>query len=241
MSQSTKSGLVPPRRSSRGVVRSLKMITDGYEIFVPALREAMQSADVQPWWGCTAQLMQRLDSHIQQTERRLQRLEQRKLKQYKATDDLLLEEAVTSAVEVALEDGEAVVPCRYEFQGAGGDLDGMVVGRWQGDEVVVLCEAKHNMDSGYSKAKDELLASFKYWERLGALQPGEEVSDAELADMGALRVSEFKGRKVMLAFGGAKFSDLTADRRLQGLSTPWFRVVPDLTGKYRACLFVSSS
>lgn len=86
---------------------------------------------------------QRLSTEAKQlaaTEQRLSKMELRKdpaeqlrqLKCYRDTDDRLVEECVSSSVAAKINDGDVVHAMRYEFQGTGGDLDGMVVGRWDG-------------------------------------------------------------------------------------------------------------
>lgn len=155
----------------------------------------------------------------------------RQLKAYKDTDDRLIEEAVTYAVADRV-GGTVVLATRYEYQGEGGDLDGLVVGSWQGQDVVVLVEAKHNMDSSFTKAKKELFASQKYWESLST-RGFDELEDAEKADWEAMHVGEYGARKVVLAWGGSKFSEDTVKKHFK-ICMPWFQVVPDMKGKFAA-------
>lgn len=157
----------------------------------------------------------------------------RQLKAYKDTDDRLIEEAVSYAVAGQLEGGAVVFANSYEYQGELGDLDGLVVGKWQGQDVVVLLEAKHNMDSSFSMAKKELFNGLKYWESLAKLDSPDDLEDAEREDWEAMHVGEYRERKVMLAWGGCKFSDHTVQQHFK-IREPWFRVVPDMKGKFAA-------
>lgn len=173
------------------------------------------------------------------------------LKQIKAYQDIdgeLLERNVNAAVAAALDDGEVIIPFRYGFQGEGGDLDGLVAGSWRGEKVIVFVEAKHNMDSCYRGAKQQLFTALAYWERLvkmqqeGAFEPGsqgERPSEGETADWRALQVSQHCHRSACFAFGACKFSDPVAQKQFAGLRKPWFRVMPDdmksvFTAEYRA-------
>eukprot|EP00798_Chlamydomonas_sp_ICE-L_P028966 gene28966-32156_t len=122
------------------------------------------------------------------------------------------------------------------YQGTTGDLDGLVIGRWKAKDVVVVVEAKHNMDSAYTKARKELLDSAAYWEQLVALDPSlpEDVDTAIASDYVALQVADNKDCMVMFALGAIKFSDDTASRRFCNLRMPWLRVVPNPAGRFLA-------
>ena len=140
---------------------------------------------------------------------------------YTLMDDRLIE-GVTNAVKAVLTDGDIVVSNRYEYQGAAGDLGGMVVGRWRDEDVVVLVEAKHDMDWYTKKAKNGLKRSQLYWQQLVSDVIVDD--DAMLADYRVLNVSKYKHHKVMFAFGGSKFSEEVASK-FDDVSTPWFRVM----------------
>ena len=94
----------------------------------------------------------------------------RQMKGYRDTDDLLIEEGVVHAVAELLEDGEVIIPSRYTYQSTAGDLDGLVVGQWEGRMVVVLVEAKHNMDTQCRQAQKELFLSLDHWEEFNAIE-----------------------------------------------------------------------
>eukprot|EP00955_Chlamydomonas_euryale_P076904 362819-Chlamydomonas_euryale.AAC.2 len=53
-----------------------------------------------------------------------------------------------------------------------------------------------------------------------------------LEDYAQLHVEKFKHRSIMYAFGGSKFSDEVAKRKLHGIPKPWFRVVANSVGKF---------
>eukprot|EP00955_Chlamydomonas_euryale_P076905 362819-Chlamydomonas_euryale.AAC.3 len=92
------------------------------------------------------------------------------MRAYNDTDAHLVEECVSNAVAAVLDDAVIVHPTKYIFKGRIGDLDGMVVGVWRGQEVVVLVEAKHNMDTCASKARTELLSAGAYWKELAEME-----------------------------------------------------------------------
>eukprot|EP00195_Chlamydomonas_chlamydogama_P003805 CAMPEP_0202919708 /NCGR_PEP_ID=MMETSP1392-20130828/76475_1 /ASSEMBLY_ACC=CAM_ASM_000868 /TAXON_ID=225041 /ORGANISM="Chlamydomonas chlamydogama, Strain SAG 11-48b" /LENGTH=335 /DNA_ID=CAMNT_0049613165 /DNA_START=219 /DNA_END=1226 /DNA_ORIENTATION=- len=159
----------------------------------------------------------------------------RQMKQYKDTDDMLVEQCVTSAVAAQLTDPVIIKAMRYAYEGAVADLDGLVVGQFNDEEVVVLCEAKHNMNNGIRKAQVDLFASQRYWEQLCGLDPQDPaVDEGRLADYVNLEVADNKSRRVMLAFGGAMFSQDIAENKLRGLVTPWFYVSANPAGKFVA-------
>lgn len=155
-------------------------------------------------------------------------------KSYRDTDDRWVEECVNKAVEAILEDADIIQASRYEYQSIGGDLDGMVVGKWMGKEVVVLVEVKHNMDSNATKAKNELFAAEKYWVQLTQLVPGPNTDDLLLGDYRELQVGRYKEHSIIFAFGGSKFSPEAVSKHFGGVATPWFRVVVNSAGKFVA-------
>ena len=65
----------------------------------------------------------------------------------------------------------------------------MVVGLWEDKEVVVLVEAKHNMDSCTTKAKAELFAAGAYWTKLVELIDSDD--EGMLADYNELQVERY--------------------------------------------------
>ncbi|GLC70931.1 hypothetical protein PLESTF_001047900 [Pleodorina starrii] len=175
-------------------------------------------------------------------EKRLEKQEAKKdnseqLKQmqgYRDTDDRLIEEGVARAVAELLEDGQVIFDTRYTYQSTVGDLDGLVVGCHDGCNVVVLVEAKHNMDTHARKAQSELFASVKTWEWLKGLSAEERESDETvLADYQALHVADYCERAVVLAFGGSKFSESVVKKQFN-LQMPWIYVVANSMGKFKA-------
>ncbi len=124
----------------------------------------------------------------------------------------------------------------YTFVGTLGDLDGLVVGEWDGRDVVVLVEAKHNMNSSWSKATSELFHAHAYWDRLCALDPDVEPDPAVLRDYFELRVADYKHCTVMYALGGVLFStDLPTSK--PPLKTQWFHVRANARGRFTAQLW----
>jgi hypothetical protein len=146
------------------------------------------------------------------------------------TDPELVEEAVSHAVSKILDSPIILHRTHYEYKTHSGDVDGVVIGKYLDEDIIVFCEAKHNMDSSLTKAKSELFSTLSYWETLIALSE-DEISTYQL-DYDALCVERNRHRKVYFAFGGAKFSDLTAEKLR--IRTPWFRVSSDPNGRFYA-------
>ena len=203
-----------------------------------------------PWQNPCTRILREIAARLRRTndiqEERFRKEEQRrdpaeKLKQikfYRDTHDHLVEECVSSAVAASIDDAEAVHPTKYEFQGIGGELDGMVAGRWQGKQVVVLVAAKYDMDSCESRAKDKLSKAAVYWDKLVNLPPFDpedpDNDEGVYADYDQLQVARFNGHSLMLAFGGCKFSTQAVAKSFQKIPLPWFRVVANASGRFIA-------
>ncbi|KXZ52082.1 hypothetical protein GPECTOR_10g1105 [Gonium pectorale] len=221
----------------------------GLEVCLPYLKQAMGEANMPDVFGGQVVVNSPWTDHSLRAfaaeQRRANNLMERRLEKQEAkennsqqemrdTDDRLVEEGVARAVAELLEAGQVVFGTRYPYQSAVGDLDGLVVGRWQGRDVVVLVEAKHNMDAQARKAQSELFTSVKLWESLKGLSAEErESDDTVLADYEALHLAEYGERAVMLAFGGSKFSDGVMKKQFN-LQFPWFYVVANSVGKFTA-------
>jgi hypothetical protein len=226
----------------------------GFEVFMPNLKQAMEEANMldvfggqvvvnSPWIDHSLRAFawaQRRANNLM--EKRLEKQEAKKdiskqLKQmqgYSDTDDRLVEEGVAHAVAELLEDGQAIFGTRYPYKSAVGELDGLVVGRHDGRDVVVLVGAKHNMDTQARKAQSELFASVAHWEWLKRLSAEERESDESvLADYQALHLAEYGERAVVLAFGGSKFSESVVKKQFN-LQVPWIYVVANSVGKFKA-------
>ena len=149
-----------------------------------------------------------------------------------------MQECVSSAVAASIDNAEVVHPTKYEYQGIGGDLDGMVAGRWQGKEVVVLVAAKYGMDSGASRAKDELFSAAACLGKLVNMPPFDledpDNDEGVYADYDQLQVARFNGHSLMLTFGGSKFSTQAVIKSLQNIALPWFCVVANASGRFMA-------
>ena len=147
------------------------------------------------------------------------------------------EEKVARAVAELLEDGEVIRTC-YEFQSAVGELDGLVVGRWRGRDVVVLVKATRDMNRWGRKAWSELCASVKHWSSLKESSSQERDSDETLrADYQALRVAECGERDVVLALGCETFSESVFTRYFEfgfDMKTPWIYVAADSARNFTA-------
>ena len=231
------------------------LVQFGYETFLPNFSEAVKldkserATVASPWVSSTTLARQLKDlTMIQQrqlavAEKRLAKVETRKdpteqLRQMKScrdSDDRLIEEGVTLAVAECLQSASVILPSRYEYEGHQGDLDGLVEGTYKGEEVVVFIEAKHNMDSCWSKAKSELLSAHQYWQELLELDRHDpNVDETLLADYVKLCVDKNRNKKTMFAFGGAKFSETFAKSKFQELHEECLHVVSDIRGNFIA-------
>jgi len=137
------------------------------------------------------------------------------------TQSAALEHEMAAAVASMLEKG-AVITASYRWahtqQGRPGDVDGIVIGEYRGQEVVVICEAKTNVQADVGNAVRQVRANAERWGDLCEASCGGDSSDdaitqadreAGAKDLAALRVAELRGRRVMLAIGGQVFpSDL---------------------------------
>lgn len=142
----------------------------------------------------------------------------RQTESYRDIDDRLIEECVTLAVADFLQQASLILLSRYEYQGQRGDLDGLVRGTYNGEEVLVFIEAKHDMDSSWRKAKLELLNAHQYWQELSSTDIQDPSTDINvIADHMKLCVNENRNKKTMFAFGGVKFSEALAVSKFQEL------------------------
>lgn len=159
----------------------------------------------------------------------------RQMESYRDMDDRLIEEGVTLAVADFLQQASLILPSRYEYQGQQGDLDGLVRGTYKGEDVLVVVEAKHNMDSNWRKAKSELLNADQYWQELLSADiqdPGTDITI--VADHMELCVDENCNRKTMFAFGGVEFSEALAMNKFQELHQQCLYVVTSTHGNFVA-------
>ena len=176
-------------------------------------------------------ILQRCEKRCLEIEKRNPVLQLEQFKNYMHIDAVLIEEYVCQGVADILNDPDIIYEARYTYLGHTGDLDGLVLGRFQDKSVVVLIEAKHNMSNQVTKARSELFSSENYIRELRNLDNGAEDVDSDMfADYRALRIDEYRDHEIMFAFGGLVFSDEAA-ARLAHIRTPWFRVVPDTSAK----------
>jgi hypothetical protein len=78
---------------------------------------------------------------------------------------ILSEKYVVKAVANAMKDA-LILNYNYNFGNEVGELDGLVAGTWNSEEVIVFVEAKHNMDNAWKKAKKQLRSALLYWQKL---------------------------------------------------------------------------
>lgn len=236
------------------------LVRFGYEVFIPNFVKAQQTAQEEgrlgeratlasPWASSTmlaGQLKDLIAAQRKQlgvAEKRLAKLEIRKdpteqlrqMKNYRDTDDRLIEEGVTLAVADFLQQPSVILLSRYEYQGQQGDLDGLVQGIYKEEEVIVFIQAKHNMDSSWRKAKSELINAHQYWQELLSTDIQDPNVDSNLAaDYITLCVDENRKKKTMFAFGGAKFTEAFAMSKFKELQQQCLYVVTNTHGDFIA-------
>jgi hypothetical protein len=131
-----------------------------------------------------------------------------------------------------------VVKTSYTFrrhvQNFCGDIDGLVRGEYEGRNVVVICEAKVNMDSNetHAGAITHLVENYERWQHYkfvrGRGDDGdtpwleydegghESIANADEKDMAELDFDELCAYDVIFALGGGAFSAATV-ARVRGL------------------------
>jgi len=162
----------------------------------------------------------------------LRRLEIDKSHHARRANDVM-ESELTQAVARHLRDGR-VIASSYTWhemrEVMPGDLDGLVVGSLPDtqEDVIVVCEARHDMATEWQEAVDQLLGNVN---RLTDLWDDDDNQYRE-KDASNLMVSELQGRKIIVAVGGAAFGEDVRSRvqsRLwrRGLRAGWVQVQLD--------------
>lgn len=90
-----------------------------------------------------------------------------------------------------------------------GDVDCLVTGLLVDDgveeRVVVLGEVKHNMQNKYAEAASQIRKNYQRWRKLCDLQAAPLQGEEGYADYLALKISQLKSYRMILAFGGNLF------------------------------------
>jgi hypothetical protein len=134
---------------------------------------------------------------------------QKEWKGWKQVESDALEVKVSMAVAKRLEEGEVILT-NYKWKGVSGDLDGLVIGKLDGEPIYVLVEAKHNVDKNRGTANKQLKSSSAYFDEtllcpeLDA-EGGEDDLEKWQLDRQAIQVAKIQGRKRFWAFGGVEF------------------------------------
>ena len=127
-----------------------------------------------------------------------------------------------------------VVKMSYKFrrqvQNFCGDIDGLVWGEYEGRKVVVICEAKVNMDSNEANAGaiKQLVENYERWQHYKFLRgrgndvdtpwleygegDNDIIAKADEKDMAELDFNELCAYDVIFALGGGTFSAATVTR-----------------------------
>ena len=180
---------------------------------------------------------QSIEARIQTLETEVKNLESRdekdlqyqlqNMKNYLDIDAKLIERQVTSAVADHLKDAIIIKSSRYEYQSFPTDLDGLVAGLLENQQVIVFCESKHNMNNNYNKAKTQLLNTLKNWETLAAATLDDLNEDPNLkVDYDELQVETYRNHKPIFAFGAIQFSDAIQEKHFT-MAIPTLFVIPN--------------
>lgn len=143
----------------------------------------------------------------------------------------IFEECITQSVIDLLDAGEALKVGKYEFEALPGDVDGVVIGRYKDEDVIVFVQAKNDMKTQRNRAVSQLHYIKKYWE---SLCQNENLDESEQMDYEALCVTDNSDRKVMFAYGGIIFTK-DCKRKIEEQmrsSTPTFYLRPETGGKF---------
>ena len=139
-----------------------------------------------------------------------------------------LEPIVSSAVAERLQQdsGEpALILHRDHYTFAScrdGDIDGVVVGKMSGEDVIVFCEAKHNVNASVERIRDGLVSNRAKWQRLTDLEYSELVGN-DRKDYQALQVAKYRDHKLVFAVGGTNFQNHSTFHMPRGTSV-WLAV-----------------
>lgn len=189
-----------------------------------------------PWKSSTDELNKNLVKRIEQVSNQEKKSElknniafSKHIKNYIAAESDLLERCVVKALVDMMDDAE-IIQNNYDYESYSGDLDGLVVGKWKNREVIVFCEAKHNMNTSWKKASTQLFDSLKYWEQLTVTNIEEDSIFAE--DYKELHVKEHGHRVPMFAFGCVMLSSETKEKLKSDIHTPCFFVTPNTEGVF---------
>ena len=202
---------------------SFSNFIEGREMLTPEDGNTLsdRAAFIAPW---LSYLVKRIDQ-VQEASN----VEFRKsINGYIATEAGFLEKYVVKAVANAMKDA-VILKYSYNFENEVGQLDGLVAGTWNSEEVIVFVEAKHNMDNAWKKAKKQLRSALSYWKKLIDIDLQEEPDYA--VDYDELRTKEYGNRKPMYAFGGAILSPKIISK-LDDQCVPCFFITPNPDGRF---------
>ena len=219
----------------------------GYDIFIPALEKAMVSlSDTEklrihvdfPFESLRLAAEQVRETAVNLENERKMREETAEIPFTKAKCNEVEQQTARSIASYV---NGSVVRTSYKYkrqvQGYCGDIDGLVTGSYFGRPVVVICEAKANMDGNEHNARaiKQLEENFERWQHYKHLsdKATEETpwleydagnvtsKKADDIDMLALDFKTLANFDVIFALGGGAFSKSTVERvkKLQAKST----------------------
>lgn len=112
-------------------------------------------------------------------------------------------------------EGGTIVQVSYKWahamDGIINETDAIVTGVLHGKKVLVIGEAKLNMEKEWYAATQQVQNSRERWrmlcEEFQTMRRGEQISEEDRRDIEALKVEEFYHLEVVLALGGLKFPE----------------------------------
>ncbi len=208
-----------------------------------------------PWETRTTRMLVETMNRLGKTAEKLEKLEDLStlLREMKASSDQVNTYASRTSIQfqnnikttaTALEyemaeaiakflDGGRVVISNRKWRSRPGDVDCIVEGVLDGEEVVVIGEAKMNIPQKKKDAAEILDANFAIWKDLAdKIAQGEDVDELDpdvATDIHDLEIARLGSRRVVFAIGGAVFpkeEDAFFTRRF-GKRRRWLRVHMD--------------
>ena len=112
-------------------------------------------------------------------------------------------------------EGGTIVEVSYKWShvmdGIINETDAIVTGVLHGKKVLVIGEAKLNMEKEWYSATQQVQNSHERWkmlcEEFQSMKYGEQISEEDQRDIDALKVEEYHHLDVVLALGGLKFPE----------------------------------
>lgn len=180
------------------MVSNYKTISE-LDMFI--LKKSITSSAGESSWSCPIDKLNRiLETQIVQEQYESNVKFRKSINEFPQEIDLL-KTYVIDIVKNSMKDG-ITLKYSYSFDNEVGELDGLVAGTWNNEEVIIFVDAKHDMENTWKKSKKQSHSTLLYWKKLIDINLEKE-PDYEV-DYVELRIKEYGNRKPMYAFGGTK-------------------------------------